>query len=123
MSTYVNSERFQVARTRALQARVVVVSVAAVAVAIVEVQDNERVRARRRERREEFHAKLCKQRSCWSQGWLLRRTLHGQYDQLMQELAAEDAKGFRAFQRLSPHMWLELLERVSPRIEKKRTVM
>jgi len=51
--------------------------------------------------------------------WLLRRPLHGQYDQLMVELREEDVGAFRNFIRMEPRMFQELLDRVGPRLLKK----
>ena len=57
-------------------------------------------------------------RSCWTRDWSV-----GQYEHLLQELEAEDPKGFRIFQRLTPEVWHELLHKVTPIIEKRTTCM
>jgi hypothetical protein len=62
-------------------------------------------------------------RKFWSRPWLLRRTLFGQYEQLMHELAREDVPGFKNFLRIEPELFHELLERVGPRIERCDTFM
>ena len=77
--------------------------------AILEAAERERQRARRRERR------------WWVREWILRRPLFGQYETLMKELEAEHAAEFKAFLRMEPQMYYELLNRVGPRITKSRT--
>ena len=65
--------------------------------AILEAAERERQRARRRERR------------WWVREWILRRPLFGQYETLMKELEAEHAADFKAFLRMEPQMYYELL--------------
>ena len=55
--------------------------------------------------------------------WLQRRVMYGQYEKLLAELAAEDAKGFQNYTRISPDLFKELLERVGPRLTKTDTFM
>ncbi|WAR25935.1 hypothetical protein MAR_011639 [Mya arenaria] len=74
--------------------------------AILEAAERERQRTRRRERR------------WWVREWILRRALFGQYETLMKELEAEHAADFKAFLRMEPQMYYELLNRVGPRITK-----
>jgi hypothetical protein len=62
-------------------------------------------------------------RKYWSRPWLLRRTMYGQYEHLMQEMAREDKPGFKNFQRVDPELFQELLERVGPRIQHQDTFM
>jgi hypothetical protein len=62
-------------------------------------------------------------RKWWSRPWLMRRTMYGQYEQLMSELAREDLPGFKNFLRVEPQLFLELVERVSPRIQRQDTFM
>lgn len=64
-----------------------------------------------------------KKRSCWVKPWLLDRPNYGHYEHLMGRLRDTDPKGFRIFQRLSPEIWNELYDKVSPLIEKKTTMM
>ncbi|WAR29141.1 hypothetical protein MAR_002709, partial [Mya arenaria] len=75
--------------------------------AILEAAERERQRARRRERR------------WWVREFILRRPLFGQYEILMKELEAEHAADFKAFLRMEPQMYYELLNRVGPRITKR----
>ncbi|WAQ97810.1 hypothetical protein MAR_022183 [Mya arenaria] len=70
--------------------------------AILEAAERERQRARRRERR------------WWVRAWILRRPLFGQYETLMKELEAEHAADFKAFLRMEPQMYYELLNRPYP---------
>ncbi|WAQ95222.1 hypothetical protein MAR_027912 [Mya arenaria] len=74
--------------------------------AILEAAERERQRARRRERR------------WWVREFILRRPLFGQYETLMKELETEHAADFKAFLRMEPQMYYELLNRVGPRITK-----
>ncbi|WAR21006.1 hypothetical protein MAR_014980 [Mya arenaria] len=74
--------------------------------AILEAAERERQRARRRERR------------WWVRELILRRPLFGQYETLMKELEAEHAADFKAFLRMEPQMYYELLNRVGPHITK-----
>ncbi|XP_033118810.1 uncharacterized protein LOC117118352 [Anneissia japonica] len=64
-----------------------------------------------------------RKRRFWTRPWLMRRSLHGQYEALMSEMAMEDHTGFRNFQRIDPELFQEMLVRVSPRIRKQDTRM
>lgn len=57
----------------------------------------------------------------WVRPWLtIERRLHyGQYETLMQELRAEDVGSFKRYLRITPDMFDEILQRVSPVIQKK----
>ena len=66
-----------------------------------------RRRRRRRQRRVE-----------WVRPWIARRPDLGVYDRLMVELRAEDPTSFKNFLRMPPEMFDELLERLTPRLEK-----
>ncbi|XP_052778489.1 uncharacterized protein LOC128215927 [Mya arenaria] len=77
--------------------------------AILEAAERERQRARRRERR------------WWVREWILRRPLFGQYETLMKDPEAEHAADFKAFLRMEPQMYYELLNRAGPRITKSTT--
>jgi len=59
-------------------------------------------------------------RSVWVKPWLQRRTLYGQYDTLMMELMRESQGDFRNYMRMTPKVFQELLDHVSPRITKER---
>ena len=63
-----------------------------------------------------------KRRTMWVKPWLLRRVPLGHYDNLMQELMRESRGDFKAFLRMEPAMFQEMLVRVAPRITKKASV-
>ena len=60
-------------------------------------------------------------RRCWVRGWLARRALFGQYEQLMHELEIEDEPSFKNYMRMEPRMFHELGERLTPRLQKMHT--
>jgi len=62
-------------------------------------------------------------REIWVRQWLTRRPLplYGQYDQLPQELNSENPNAYRNFFRVTADMFGELLDSISPRIEKRDT--
>ena len=63
---------------------------------------------------------LRRRRRWWIRPWLMRRPLYGQYETLMVELERESPADFKAFLRLDPAMYNEVLLRVGPRIAKSR---
>lgn len=69
------------------------------------------------------HAKQKKKRSLWAHNWLIRRDELGAYNTLMKELEEEDIPGYISFQRMHPDLFKELLEMVTPLIQKKDTRM
>lgn len=73
------------------------------------------LRKRRRRKRK------IQKRRWWVKPWLLRRELYGQFETLMYELATEDRDGYRAFQRVCPEMFQELLDKVGHIIAKQDT--
>ena len=73
------------------------------------------VRGRRQRRRR----RVRNRKRFWVRPGLLRRPLYGQYEHLMQELYREDVNTFTNFLRVTPEMFMELVERVGPRIEKR----
>jgi hypothetical protein len=58
-------------------------------------------------------------RTMFSRVWLLRRPEFGQYHQLMEELKREDVSAFKNFLRVDPLLFQELVDRLTPRIQKK----
>ena len=64
-----------------------------------------------------------RRRSTWARDWLSRRPLHGQYDQLLTELHRNDLPGYKNFLRITPELFHEIVERVTPILEKQRTPM
>ena len=73
--------------------------------------------------KEKTRKKARQPRSCWVRNWILDRPLFGQYEQLLSILRETDPKAFKIFQRLTPELWNEVYEKVSPRIERKTTCM
>lgn len=61
-----------------------------------------------------------RRRTMWVKPWLLRRVTLGHYDTLMQELMRESRGDFKSYLRMEPEMFREMLDRVSPRIEKSQ---
>ncbi|KAF8789730.1 hypothetical protein HNY73_007649 [Argiope bruennichi] len=62
-------------------------------------------------------------RKLWSRKWLLRRRQKGCYENLMRELALEDAEGYRRWQRMNTASFEYLLSLVSPYISGRDTNM
>ena len=59
-----------------------------------------------------------KERTVWVKPWLLRRVTLGYYDTLTQELMRESRGDFKAFLRIEPSMFREMVDRLTPRISK-----
>ena len=59
-----------------------------------------------------------KRRFVWVRHWLVRRSEFGIYEQLMKELREEDITGFKNFLRVDPAMFQEIVDRLTPRIQK-----
>ena len=58
----------------------------------------------------------------WTRDWIMRRTLFGQYENLlMVELNREDPKRYKNFLRVDNDLFEHLLQKVSPYITKKTT--
>ena len=62
-------------------------------------------------------------RRWWVRPWVKRRVRLGQYRRLMVELEHEDTAAFRNFLRVEPAMYHELVQRLTPRIQKQTTRM
>ncbi len=62
-----------------------------------------------------------RRRTVWVCSWLLRRPICGHYETLLGELNREDLLAFRNYTRMDPDMFFELVDRLSPRIEKQDT--
>ena len=73
------------------------------------------IQARRRRRRPRAR------RLVWTRPWLLRRPIYGHYETLLAELNREDIPAFRNYTRMDPDMFYELVERLTPRIQKQDT--
>lgn len=62
-----------------------------------------------------------KKRSVWVRPYLLRRPQYGHYETLMMELEREDAVLYKNFLRLDAAMFHDLVDKVTPYIQKKVT--
>lgn len=60
-------------------------------------------------------------RRVWCRTWLARRTLFGQYDDLLHGLNREDPASYRNFLRVDADLFREILDRVTPAIKKEST--
>ncbi|XP_062592427.1 putative nuclease HARBI1 [Saccostrea cucullata] len=60
-------------------------------------------------------------RRYWIRPWITRRTQYGHFDRLMKELETEDVLSFKNFLRVEPDMFRELVDRLSPRLQKQDT--
>ena len=94
--------------------------VAAATLHLVELEEQKR-REKEDRRRREARRRTRRQRTQWVRQWLLRRPMYGQYEKLMHELTTEDPTSFKNFLRVDPDIFMELLHRVGPRIEKQDT--
>ena len=59
-----------------------------------------------------------RQRRWWVRPWIQRRRLFGQYDTLFQELERESQGDYVGYIRMDRDLFVELLDRVTPRITK-----
>jgi len=59
-----------------------------------------------------------RRRTVWIKPWVQRRVVSGQFDTLMQELMREAHGDFKTYMRITPRMFLELLQRIELRITK-----
>ena len=55
----------------------------------------------------------------WVRPWILRREEYGYYDNLMQELQAEDPSAYKNFVRIDADFFYEILHRIEARITRK----
>lgn len=62
-----------------------------------------------------------KKRTMYCRDWLLARPIMGQFKLLMDELRLNDVRSFKNFTRMEPEIFFPLLQRLRPRIKKKRT--
>ena len=51
----------------------------------------------------------------------MRREVFGEYDNLLAELHREDARGFKTYVRITPDFFEEMIERITPAVQKKET--
>ena len=59
----------------------------------------------------------------WVREWLARRHEFGHYDQLLTELHKEDPRGYRNCLRITPDLFQEMVEKLTPHIKKETTFM
>lgn len=62
-------------------------------------------------------------RTIWCREWLTRRSMHGDFHHLLQELNREDTKGYKNFLRIKPELFGEMVDRLTPILAKKATRM
>ncbi|VDI11317.1 Hypothetical predicted protein [Mytilus galloprovincialis] len=60
-------------------------------------------------------------RTVWVRDWIGRRSQFGFYAQLLDELRCEDTVSFKNFLRVDPTMFQEIVNRLTPRLQKKDT--
>ena len=82
-----------------------------IAVLFLHEEEKRRVRARKRQR---------KPRSCWVKPWVKRRKELGHFHTLLVELTLEDPPTFRNYSRVDVDMFEELLERLEPRLSRRK---
>ena len=63
------------------------------------------------------------QRRVWVRKWLSRRQEFGQYERLLTELHMEDERGYKNYLRITPDLFHEKVEKVTPRLQKQSTFM
>ena len=67
-----------------------------------------------------FKRKKCC-RTVWCRKWLMRRQELGAYDTLISEIRVEDQGSFINFMRVTPALFDNLLDRITPTIQKEYT--
>ena len=78
--------------------------------------------AEEQERRRRRRRKPRRPRRWWVKNWVARRPYLGAFETLMFELEIESPdEDFKEFLRIEPEMFYELVERLSPHIQKQRT--
>lgn len=91
------------------------------ALLLLEVEDkSEKKEQELQEEQEVLHRR---QRKVWAREWLLRRQDFGEYYKLLEELHREDPSGYKNYMRITPDLFHEMVERLSPYLEKKETFM
>lgn len=76
---------------------------------------------RKKEDEEEKKERKKKTKTVWVREWLLQRRDFGQYEKLLQQLHDGDVNSFKNFLRVEPDLNHELVERLTPRNQKKDT--
>ena len=62
-------------------------------------------------------------RRVWVRKWLSRRQEFGQYERLLTDLHMEDERGYKNYPRITPDLFHEMVEKVTPRLQKQSTFM
>ena len=60
-------------------------------------------------------------RTCWQRAWIGRRRTLGFYETLLSELEREDRASYKQFMRMSPELFHEMEERLTPYLRKQPT--
>ena len=60
-----------------------------------------------------------KRKSVWVREWLLKRHRYGMYEKLLNQLREGDVKSFRNFVRMDPEMFNQIVEDLTPKLQKK----
>ena len=74
-------------------------------------------------RRFRRRSKRWENRETWAKTWILRRSTHGVYNNLIAELSLEDRGMFKSYMRMTPDCFNQILAIVAPHIEKENTKM
>ena len=88
----------------------------------IEREEEENLRRERHQQRL-AEEELVRPRRIWARQWLLRRPKLGLHERLLQELNREDRKTFRNYVRMTPELFHEMVERLTPLLQKKETNM
>ena len=93
----------------------------AAALAIVEEQQKRLKEAEERDNATPPRRKT--PRKVWVREWLTRRHEFGHYDNLLTELHRHDQKGYKNYLRITPDLFQEMVEKLTPRLQKQSTFM
>ena len=66
------------------------------------------------------HRRPRAERLVWVRPWILKRPAYAMYANLMHELEAEDPAAYRNFVRIDADFFNEILQRIEPRITRRR---
>lgn len=96
----------------------------ALAAGLLLLEDDERSKKEKEKLYEEQRRMMRKRsRTVWVRDWLTRRQEFGLYDKLLEELHKEDIRGYKNYLRITPDLFQEMVERLTPYLEKKKTFM
>ena len=92
------------------------------ATALIFLEDQEKMK--KEQAKEEIKpTRKRKERTVRVREWLTRRHHFGHYDQLLTELHKKDPSGYRNYLRITPDLFQEKVESLTPHFEKKTTFM